>query len=345
MQALVLERKGVLAIREINIQEELGPNDVRIALHTVGICGSDVHYYIHGRIGPFVVEKPMVLGHEASGVVMETGDNVNHLVPGDRVCMEPGIPEPTSKASMLGIYNLDPNIRFWATPPIHGITRPEVVHPANFTFKLPTGVTFAEGAMVEPLAVGIHATNKARIRPGDIAAVFGSGTIGLLTALSALAAGCSEVFIIDIIQSKLEIAKKLGISNIINSNIQDPIGMINQATSGWGVDVVFEASGSAKVISTAIQIIKPSGCLVYIGMPTDLVPMNIVEIEAKEIRIETVFRYAHVYDRALALMKTGKINVKPLITDIFPFKDSISAYQYAVEPKVTSVKVQIEIME
>ena len=156
MKALVLEKKGDITIRDIDIDESMGPNDVKIAIHSVGVCGSDVHYYTHGAIGPFVVKEPMVLGHEASGTIMEVGKEVIDLKPGDRVCMEPGIPDPMSKASLRGMYNLDPSVVFWATPPVHGVTRPSVVHPARFTFKLPDNVSYGEGAMVEPLAVGMH---------------------------------------------------------------------------------------------------------------------------------------------------------------------------------------------
>src|ERR1019366_994475 len=135
----------------------------------------------HGAIGSFVVREPMVLGHEASGVVTAVGSAVTQLKPGDRVCMEPGIPDPHSHASRIGRYNLDPAVRFWATPPVHGCLRPTVVHPADFTFRLPDNVTFGEGAMVEPLAVGIHAATKARLKPGDVAVVLGAGPIGMVT--------------------------------------------------------------------------------------------------------------------------------------------------------------------
>src|SRR5258705_4206939 len=143
----------------------------------------------------------MILGHEAAGVVVETGAKVTNLKAGDRVCMEPGIPDPNSKATRLGIYNLDPAVRFWATPPIHGVLRPTVVHPAAFTFKLPDNVSYAEGAMVEPLAVGMHAANKAQIKPGDVAVVICAGPIGIVTLLSALAGGFSHVVIADVQQT------------------------------------------------------------------------------------------------------------------------------------------------
>ena len=140
VRALVLERQHELSLRNIDLPMKVGPDDVKIRIHTVGVCGSDVHYYTHGRIGPFVVNEPMVLGHEASGTVVQIGEKVTTLKVGDRVCMEPGIPNPKSKASRLGLYNVDPAVTFWATPPVHGILTPYVVHPADFTFRLPDNV-------------------------------------------------------------------------------------------------------------------------------------------------------------------------------------------------------------
>ena len=192
-QAVVLEEVGKLSLRDIDVSEPFTADDVRIDIKSVGICGSDVHYYKHGVIGPFVVNQPMILGHEASGVVAEVGANVTHLEVGDRVCMEPGVPDPTSAESRLGMYNLCRKLRFWATPPYarnllddpawaagHGCLRPSVVHPANYTFKLPDNVSLDEGAMVEPLAVGMHASTMAEIRPGDVCAVVGAGPAQLI---------------------------------------------------------------------------------------------------------------------------------------------------------------------
>lgn len=342
MKALVLEKTKCLALRDIDIEESLGPDDIRIKIHTVGICGSDVHYYQHGAIGPFVVKEPMVLGHEASGTIIEVGKRVKHLKMGDRVCMEPGIPDPNSKATMLGIYNLDPAVRFWATPPVHGCLRETVIHPAMFAFKLPENVSYSEGAMVEPLSVGLQAARKARIKPGDVALVTGAGTIGLVTAMAALAGGCSKVIITDIIQQKLDLASRFGMVpvNVTKQNLNH---IVSGMTDGWGVDVVFEASGSEAAVSKVFEPLCPGGRVVFIGIPVSPVPIDIVSAQAKEARIETIFRYAHTYPRALALMESGKINVKPLITERYKFKDSIEAFEYAANPKPTTVKVVIEL--
>ena len=343
MEALVLEKKGQLALRDIDLPETLGPHDVRIALHTVGICGSDVHYYTHGAIGPFVVREPMVLGHEAAGTVVEVGDAVTNLAVGDRVCMEPGIPDPNSKATQLGIYNLDPAVRFWATPPIHGVLRPTVVHPAAFTFKLPDSVSFAEGAMVEPLAVGLHAATKARIKPGDVAVVTGAGPIGMVTALSALAGGCSQVIISDVQQPKLDLAASLGPITPVNVAKEALVDVVNAATDGWGADIVFECSGNPRASAAVFEPLCPGGTVVYVGMPTETIQYDVVYAATKEARVEHVFRYAHVYPRALALMGSGQLDVKPLITDTFAFADSVEAFDFAVNMPATSVKAQIEM--
>jgi D-xylulose reductase len=341
--ALVLERKGVLALREIDLPDALGPRDVRIAIRTVGVCGSDVHYYQHGAIGPFVVNAPMVLGHEASGVVEAVGPEVKHLRVGDRVCMEPGIPAESSRASRLGIYNLDPAVRFWATPPIHGCLTPVVIHPAAYTFKIPESVSFAEAAIVEPLAVGVHAATRAAIRPGDVAVVIGAGAIGMVTALAAIAAGCAEVIISDVQPEKLAIAERLGPITAVDVTRRDLKATVLERTAGWGANVVFEASGSARAFEGLFDLLCPGGRTVLIGMPGQPVLFDVVAAQVKEARIETIFRYAHVFDRALALMGTGRINVKPLITDTYPFAESIAAFDYAVAMRPSSVKVQIEL--
>lgn len=343
MQALVLEKKQQLSLRDFALSEILGPGDVRVRIRSVGVCGSDVHYYRHGAIGPFVVREPMILGHEAAGVVEEVGRAVTGLQPGDRVCLEPGVPDTGSRASRLGRYNLDPAVRFWATPPVHGCLRPRVVHPAAFTYRLPDNVGFDEGAMVEPLAVGLHATTKAAVKPGDVAVVLGAGPIGLLTAMAALAGGCSRVFITDIVAQKLALAARLGAITPVDVHAEDLVAHVLAETGGWGVDHVFECSGQAAAVNQAMTVLCPGGCVTLIGMPGAPVPFDVVAAQVKEARIETVFRYAHVFPRALALMGSRRIDVRPLITDRFAFGESVAAFEYACAMRAESVKIQIEL--
>ncbi|MFO1121892.1 MAG: NAD(P)-dependent alcohol dehydrogenase [Hyphomicrobiales bacterium] len=341
MRALVLERQHELAIRDIDLPLHVGPGDLKVAIHTVGVCGSDVHYYTHGRIGAYVVREPMVLGHEASGTVAEVGPGVTGFKVGDRVCMEPGIPDLSSRSSKLGQYNVDPAVRFWATPPVHGVLTPFVVHPAAFTYKLPDSVSFAEGAMVEPFAIGMQAASRARITPGDVAAVIGAGPIGIMVALAALAGGCSRVYISDFSAEKLEIAGRYPGVIPVNLKAGPFAATVERETQGWGADVVFEASGSPKAYEGIFNLVRPGGTIVLVGLPVDPVAFDVAAACSREVRIETVFRYANIFDRALNLIASGKVDLKPLITGVFGFEDSIKAFERAASGQPTDVKLQI----
>ena len=243
------------------------------------------------------------------------------------------------------MYNIDPAVTFWATPPVHGVLTPFVVHPANFTFKLPDNVSFAEGAMVEPFAVGMQAATKAHITPGDTAVVLGAGPIGTMVAIAALAGGCSRVIIADLAQPKLNIAAHYqGVIpvNIRERNLVDEVGWL---TDGWGADVVFECSGSPRAWETIMDLPRPGGTIVVVGLPVEPAAFDIATASTKEIRIETVFRYAHQYERAIALFASGRVDLKPLISETFAFKDAIKAFDRAVEARPTDVKLQIAMEE
>ncbi|MEM5388140.1 NAD(P)-dependent alcohol dehydrogenase [Paraburkholderia phymatum] len=343
MKALVLEATRHLSLRDIDLPQTVGPRDVKIRIHTVGVCGSDVHYYTHGRIGPFKVEDPMVLGHEASGTIVEVGAEVTHLKIGDRVCMEPGIPQFDSPATMRGMYNLDPAVRFWATPPIHGCLTPFVVHPAAFTFRLPDNVTFAEGAIVEPLSIGLQAAKKAAMKPGDVAVVIGAGTIGAMTALAALAGGASRVILADVVKAKLKHFATNPAVTTVDVTEQPLADVVSEVTQGWGADVVFEASGNAKVFDSLLDLVCPGGCAVLVGMPPGPVALDVVAMQAKEVRFESVFRYANIFPRALAMISSGKIDVKPFISRKFPFSEGVRAFEEAAAGHPEDVKIQIEM--
>jgi D-xylulose reductase len=343
LKALVLERTRELALRDIDLPQAVGPGDVRIKVHTVGVCGSDVHYYVHGGIGPFRVDAPMVLGHEASGTVVETGAGVTHLRVGDRVCMEPGVPRLDSPATLRGLYNLDPDVRFWATPPIHGCLTPFVVHPAAFTYRLPDNVSFAEGAIVEPLSIGLQAAKKAAMKPGDLAVVIGAGTIGAMTALAALAGGAARVILADVVPDKLALFAGNPAVTTVDVRTRPLADAVAEASGGWGADVVFEASGSANAYAGLVDLMCPGGCAVLIGMPVAPVPLDVVALQAKEGRIESVFRYANIFPRALALIASGAIDVKPFISRTFPFSEGVRAFEEAASGHPRDVKIQIEM--
>ena len=344
MQAVILKEKNKIVLEDFQAGEILGADDVRIAIKNVGICGSDVHYFQHGSIGDFVVREPMVLGHEASGVIVEVGSGVQHLKVGDRVCMEPGIPAQGSPSTLAGRYNLDPEVRFWATPPYHGCMRESVVHPANFTFKLPDEVSLEEGALVEPLAIGVYSAHTAGIQPGDVALVFGSGTIGIVTALAALASGCSKVLLVDVKERKLEIVRQHFSGNIICVNsARESLEDAVSALAPEGADIVFEASGSAAVIGSFIRYLRPGGRAVMIGMPAAPAPFDVVAAQVKEIEIRHIFRYRNMYPRTIKLIASGTLKVKPLITHHFEFSDALKAFDFAAGMPDDAIKIMVNL--
>ena len=343
MKALVLESAKKLSLRDFDLKENVGPNDVKVAVKACGICGSDIHYYLEGAIGDFIVKEPMILGHEAAGVIEAKGENVKHLEIGDLVCMEPGVPDMQRHEVLEGNYNLDPGIVFWATPPVHGCLRETVVHPARFCFKLPAGMTAAEGALIEPLATGIEAAKKANVKPGDVALVVGCGTIGIMCAITALAAGCGRVYISDVKQEKLDIAKTYANVipvNISKTNLEE---FIMKETGGLGVDVVFEASGSPRVYPDFFRTVRRGGKAVLVGMMNGTVPIDVAFLQVRGLSIETLFRYTNAFDRAVSLVGSGKIDVKRLVSKTFSFEESVAAYEFAAMAHPDVVKVMIEM--
>ncbi|MED7788390.1 NAD(P)-dependent alcohol dehydrogenase [Francisella sp. 19X1-34] len=342
MKALYLDKINQLSIKDIKEPAITKDDEVKIKIKSVGICGSDLHYFTEGRIGDFIVKEPMILGHESSGEVVEIGKNVTNLKVGDRVCMEPGIPSAFSEEVKQGYYNLDPAVRFWATPPYDGCCCDYVVHPETFTFKIPDNVSYNEAAMVEPLSVGMQAATKANIKPGDLALVYGAGTIGAMTALSAIAGGCSEVIIVDVSKAKLEMLEQYDGIITLNSNEQDVLEFINEKTNSRGVDIVFECCGVKSVIDNICKPAKPGGKVIFVGMPNDTVNLDIVAMQVKELKFESVFRYCNMFPRSINLIASGKINLKPLITKKFSFKDAIHACEYAKNEGATNMKVMIE---
>jgi D-xylulose reductase len=343
MRALVLEGVRKVSLRDFPIEERVGEGDVRVRIKACGICGSDVHYYLHGRIGDFVVNAPMVLGHEAAGVVVEVGPGVTDLKAGDLVCMEPGIPNPLSVETMRGRYNLDPGVVFWATPPVHGCLRESVVHPARFCFKLPPSMTAAEGAMVEPLSIGMEAAKQARLQGGDTVVITGAGTIGVMCALSVLASGAGKVYISDIMDEKLQTAAKIPHVIPINTAKTGLVDVIKRETGGRGADVVIEASGSPAVYPDFFRTLDKGGRAVLVGMASGTVPIDVPFLQGQGITISTVFRYCNVYPRSIELVAGGKIDVKPFISKRFPFEESVAAYEYAAAGHADTVKVMIDL--
>jgi len=285
-------------VRDVRIEERRvptpGPGEVLVAVARVGVCGSDVHYYTHGRIGDFVVRTPMILGHESAGVVAALGEGVNGLQVGQRVTVEPGYTCRRCFYCKSGQYNLCPDVVFMATPPIDGAFCEYVAWPADCVFALPSTMTMEDGAMMEPLAVGLSAVARGGVQPGDAVAVFGSGPIGLLTLQAARAAGATTLIAIDVVDYRLEHARRLGATHLVNDadgRAVEEVRAITSAVQGFephysGVDVAFETAGAVPTTRNALAATRPGGVAVLVGLPPQpAIELDIVSADVGGLKV------------------------------------------------------------
>ncbi len=332
-----------MEIRDIEVPK-LREKDVLVKLEYVGICGSDVHYLEHGKIGDFIVNGDFILGHECAGTVVEVGSGVQNLKVGDKVALEPGITCGQCEFCKTGRYNLCPDVEFLATPPYHGSLVNYIAFPENMCFKLPDNITTKEGALVEPLAVGMHSANQGDVKLGSSVVILGAGTIGLVTLLACKANGATDITIVDVIPKRLEYAKKLGATNIINAAETDVFAEIDKLTDKKGVDVVIETAGSARTISQTPYLVKNGGNIVLVGLaPQDIIEFNFAKIMAKEATIKSVFRYKNIYPIAIKAISKGIIDITGIVTHEFAFDDVEHAFDYVINNKQEVVKAVIKI--
>ncbi|PYG87109.1 L-iditol 2-dehydrogenase [Ruminiclostridium sufflavum DSM 19573] len=332
-----------IEIRDIDMPK-LREKDVLVKLEYVGICGSDVHYLENGKIGDFVVDGDFILGHECAGTIIETGKDVQNLKVGDKVALEPGITCGQCEFCKTGRYNLCPDVEFLATPPYHGSLMNYIAFPENMCFKLPNNITAKEGALVEPLAVGMHAAIQGGVRLGDSVIILGAGTIGLVTLLACKAYGATEITIVDVLPKRLDFAKKLGATTVINAAEADVFSEIDKLTDKKGADIVIETAGAAKTISQTPYLVKNGGTIVLVGLaPQDIIEFNFAKIMAKEAQIKSVFRYRNIYPTAIKAISKGIIDISGIVTHEFDFEDSAKAFDYVINNKQEVVKAVIKI--
>lgn len=343
MKAAVLLEVEKIVIKEVE-KPVVKPGHVLIKVEYVGICGSDVHYYQHGRIGDFIVEKPIILGHECSGTIVETGAEVNNFKPGDKVVPEPGYACNKCDFCKTGKYNLCNQMTFMATPPVDGAFCEYISYPADMVFKLPENVSTREGALIEPLAIGIYAAQRGGIFPGSKVLVLGAGCIGIVTMLASKAFGASQVIITDVLDNRLEAAKELGADFAVNTNKSDLHELIADSTGDTGADVVIDCVGLSSTINNAIDSCKKGGTIVLVGMGSDSnVDVNINRAISKEIDFKTIFRYRNIFPTALKMVSDGKIDIKNIVSHSFNFADIDKAMQFVMNNKEKVVKAIIKI--
>jgi L-iditol 2-dehydrogenase len=335
MRAVYLEKVGKFGIREVPIPRP-GPREVLVVIKSVGVCGSDIHYYEHGRIGDFVVTKPLILGHECAGEVVALGSDVTMLRVGDRVALEPGIPCRHCKQCLSGRYNLCADVRFMATPPHNGAFCEYVTSPEDFAYRLPENVSTEAGATIEPLSVGMHAVNLTHLKPGEKVVVLGAGPIGLLAVAAANAAGAGEITAVDLVPMRLEAARRMGAARTVNARQEDVAGALKDSA-----DVVLDCVGAEATLQQAFEVAKRGGRVAWIGMATDTASVSLAKAQVKELLISGVFRYANVYQAAVNLMAAGKIRTDPLITHRFRFPEVAEAVKFAAENREAALKTMV----
>ena len=345
MKVAVMEAIGKIKMEERDIPKAKD-NEVLVKLEYVGICGSDLHYYETGAIGDFVVEPPFVLGHEPGVTVVVVGKDVKHLKVGDRVALEPGKTCGHCEFCKTGRYNLCPDVVFFATPPVDGVFQEYVAHEADLCFKLPENVSTLEGALIEPLAVGFHAAMQGGARAGQTAVVMGSGCIGLVTMMALKAMGVSKVYVVDIMEKRLEKALELGADGVINGKEKDAVEEVMKLTDGRGCDLVIETAGTQITTVQAMRMTKKGATIVLVGYSkTGEMTLPISMALDKELTFKTVFRYRHIYPMAIEAVAAGKVNLKGIVTDIFSLDEAQKAMDYSVNNKADVVKAVIRIAE
>ncbi|MCB6413514.1 NAD(P)-dependent alcohol dehydrogenase [Dorea acetigenes] len=345
MKVAVMLGVGKMGFEERDIPKAKD-DEVLVKLEYVGICGSDLHYYETGAIGDYVVKPPFVLGHEPGGTVVEVGKNVKHLKVGDRVALEPGKTCGHCEFCKTGRYNLCPDVVFFATPPVDGVFQEYVAHEADLCFKLPDNVSTLEGALIEPLAVGFHAAIQGEAHLGQRAVVMGAGCIGLVSMMALKARGVSEVYVVDIMEKRLEKALELGATGVINGAKEDVLERVKELTGGAGMDLVIETAGTEITTRQAIHMAKKGSNIVLVGYSKSgemTLPMSLVL--DKELTFKTVFRYRHIYPMAIDAVAAGKVNLKGIVTDVFGLDEAQKAMDYSVNNKADIVKAVIRIAE
>jgi L-iditol 2-dehydrogenase len=310
-------------LEHIEIQEvpepEPGPLEAVVRIEAVGVCGSDTAYYKVGRIGDYVVTGPIVLGHEVSGQVAKVGAEVTNVKVGDRVAIEPGTPCRNCRECMAGRYHLCPDLVFLATPPYDGALMELMAIDARNLYPIPDEMTYEEGALLEPLSVGIWGCKRAHLEPGDDVLVTGAGPVGLLAGATARALGAGSVTITDVSEFRLQMAREMGLTTEHGED---------QGEDSF--DVLLECSGAPGVLGQAMRRLRPAGRAAMIGMSKEeAIGLPLAQLNPNELTVSLVNRYNHTWPLAIELVSSGRVDVKPLITHHFPLAESADALTLA----------------
>lgn len=306
MTASVLRAVGDIVLEERPVPS-CAPDEVLVEVASVGVCGSDTHYYLHGRIGNYVVDSPLVLGHEVSGRIVATGSEVNPARMGERVAIEPQRPCRICAFCREGAYNLCAKMEFYATPPVDGAFCEYVVIQDDFAYAVPDSISDHAAALMEPLSVGIAAAQKGGIKVGDTVLIAGGGPIGVICAQVALAFGAADVVVVDIDAGRRDLASKYG------ARVVDPA---TESTEDLAAHVFIDASGAPPAISNGIRSLRSGGTAVLVGS-ADTISLSVPEIAMREINVTGTFRYTNTWPVARSLLLAGQVDLDSLVTHVY----------------------------
>ena len=343
MKAGFLLGKFNFEVREIE-KPIPGDDEVLIRVKHVGVCGADIDFFTHGALGPWVVDCPSILGHEPAGEVAGFGKNVKGFALGDKVCVEPGEPCWTCDYCKKGLYNLCPDVQFHGVPGITGAFREFLTASKNLVFKLPAGVSTLEGALVEPLAVGLQAVSQSEAKPGMTATILGSGCVGLMILQALRIRGLREIYVVDIVENRLAKAKELGAAATVNASKVDTVEEIRRLTNGQGTDLTFEVSGNKACTLQTVHVTKRGGTITMLGLSNyESIPFDINGMICGQITVKSVFRYANQFPVAIDALKNGLVDLKSIVSDVFKLEDIQAGLEYNVSNKNFVIKEVIEI--
>lgn len=313
-------------------------------IKAVGICGSDMHLYEEGRVGNAVQSEPMVLGHEAAGEVVEVGSAVTALKVGDRVALEPGVPCRGCDFCKRGEYHLCTSVAFRGVPHVDGLFTDYAVTPADFAFKLPGNLDYVQGAMLEPLAVGLQSAEEGNVMVGQSVAIFGSGPIGLSSAQAAMARGATNTIIIDVIDKRLNLAREMGVNHAVNATQVNSVEEVQRLTEGRGADVVIETAAAVPTIQQSLFAVRRGGTVVFTGIPSQpIIELDIVRIVRSRIKVHGCFRYVNQYPAAVALAASGRVDVKAMVTHTFSLDELPGAIEFVTKNKDVAIKAVVTL--
>ena len=342
MKAAVLHAVHDMRVEQVPMPRLSPERDVLVRVRSVGICGSDVHFFERGAIGKIELRTPTIMGHEAAGEVVEVLDEACGLRPGDRVAIEPGYTCRRCEACRSGHYNMCRDVVFLAAPPVHGAFAEYLAWPSDFLFPLPDGLSLDEGAMIEPLAVGMWAARHSGVTAGDTVAVLGAGPIGLTTMQAAIAHGAVRAIVSDLVPMRLQVAARLGATEVIDAAQADAEAVIMELTGGRGVDVAFECAGAMPTLQMALRVVRNGGVAQLVGMPAEQHPqIPIYEIINRELDLRGLFRYAGCYPPSIALVEAGRIDVKSLVTHEFGLDETPEAMRFVDAHKDEVIKAVV----